>query len=665
MRFRTPEGWRVRVDRALRSAGAGNRLEALRLLVDGLRPGADGDAAVHLAALCGYLEAAPADVRETTAELLRTTVHDARIYPALTQSGIPGSEGFLPGLTARLGRRILPPVLDTGDLRDVLRTVFHRKNDHRWVCDVPDAVWRRLLDVLGVTAESVRGVDPELARALRVLAHHAASLGLQPEITERLLGDPEDSPFLELGHRVLRYLESFDSGVQGDEEPLLDEALEVVARCRARVEQLRREKHVHGTSLWLTSLSFRLLRQLDRMESLLHLTEPVQRDFQGSAARLFKELVAAERTRDRLTPHVKESADLLALEIVEHAARKGRKYITSGRRDYLAFLVSSMGGGLIVAVFALAKVVMSQWALPLGVQALLYGINYSLCFVLIYLTGATLATKQPAMTANTLARSLGRGDTDLAGLEELIVRAWRSQFVSFVGNLALAFPVALLLSWLFLLTAGDLVAPPAKALSMLQALHPWRSGALVYAGMAGVLLFGAGLVSGWTDNWVRHRDLPDRIRFHPWLARRLGPSRADALARWLDRNLGALVGNVFLGFGLGSLGTVGQILGLPLDIRHIAFASAELGMSLEVLRLDAAPLFIAQVALGVALIGLVNFVVSFGLSLGLALESRSVGFADTRTLAGHLLMRLRRRPLDWFVPPPDVEPSAAAGSGGG
>jgi site-specific recombinase len=112
-----------------------------------------------------------------------------------------------------------------------------------------------------------------------------------------------------------------------------------------------------------------------------------------------------------------------------------------------------------------------------------------------------------------------------------------------------------------------------------------------------------------------------------------------------------LLGNVFLGFGLGSMGTIGTILGLPLDIRHVAFASAQFGTALEVLHF-ALPLGeIAQIAVGVALIGLVNFLVSFGLSLAVAMESRGVTFVETRELLSHLAERLWHRPIDWFFPP--------------
>ena len=58
-----------------------------------------------------------------------------------------------------------------------------------------------------------------------------------------------------------------------------------------------------------------------------------------------------------------------------------------------------------------------------------------------------------------------------------------------------------------------------------------------------------------------------------------------------------------------------------------------------------------MIALGVALIGFVNFLVSFGLSLMLAIEARGLGYRGVRELGRHLRAHLLRRPLDWFFPP--------------
>jgi site-specific recombinase len=479
------------------------------------------------------------------------------------------------------------------------------------------------------------------------------SLGTQPELTRRLPHlESSESPFLVLSDRVIAYTLSYRNDIDGDEPPLLADALLTIRRCRDEVAQLRATKSVHGTSLRLTGDTFRLLQLLDRLELLLELTAPAERDTQSSLIELFRETLRAEKTRDQVGVHVRERADLLIFQVVEHAAKKGSKYITSGRGDYLAFFRASLQGGFIVACFSLAKTLIEGWGLPLGAEAILFGLNYSACFVGIYVTGSALATKQPAMTANTIARALGDpNDRGIDRLEALVVRVWRSQFASFVGNLMLALPTAFVLSEAFYRWRGRTVADEAKALELLEALHPLQSGSILYAAVAGLFLFSAGLVSGWVDNRNLYSQIPKRVEKHPLLKRVAGAERARGISAYVDRHLGAITGNVFLGFALGSTGTLGDLLGLPLDIRHIAFAAAELGTGLEIMHLQVPAGLAWQAALGVALIGLVNFLVSFGLSLAMALESRRVTWGEVRHLVRHLGRSFRSRPLAWFLPP--------------
>ncbi|PKN56379.1 MAG: hypothetical protein CVU56_16450 [Deltaproteobacteria bacterium HGW-Deltaproteobacteria-14] len=635
------------------TAAAGDPVGALASLVDALRPLETAAADARVAALCDRLEVGPAEVRRELAALVRGILASARCVHALTESGVPSGHGFFDELLDKVGRRFLPDVGDPQDLRAVIRRVFPKQRDYHWLGAVDEVTWRRLLDLLGVTAESVVGVPAELSSAVRILAHHVASLGLLPEITDRMPLDGVESPFLVLSDRVRRYTDSFDNDVAGDEDPLLVEALETLAACRDAVTHLRANKHVHGTSLRLTTLTFRLLRQVERLEVLLHLTEPIQRDFQRAAIALFRELVEAENTRNHVGRHVKASADLLAYQIVEHAAKKGSKYITTTRREFGRFFVASVGGGLIVAVFALFKLLLAKADLSLGAEALLYSLNYAACFILIYLTGAALATKQPAMTANTIARSMdGPGGThQLEQLAEMVVQVWRSQFISFLGNLVCAFPVAMLLADLFRVASGAPPASAAKAELLLASVHPWLGGALFYAAVAGVFLFMAGLVSGYFDNRNLYRGLSRRVARHPWLVRGLGAARAERAGAFVDKHGGALLGNVFLGICLGCAGTLGIILGLPFDIRHIAFSSANLGMALEGLDHAVSASVVAEAALGVMLIGLVNFVVSFGMTLSMALESRRITFRENRAVLRILLRRLARRPWHFFFPP--------------
>ena len=118
---------------------------------------------------------------------------------------------------------------------------------------------------------------------------------------------------------------------------------------------------------------------------------------------------------------------------------------------------------------------------------------------------------------------------------------------------------------------------PGAAAYQLEALHPFASAALFHAAIAGVWLFVAGLIAGFFDNRGAYLDLGGRLRAHPRLRRRLRADRLERLATYVEANYGALAGNFLFGVLLGATGYVGHLTGLPLDIRHVAFSSANLG----------------------------------------------------------------------------------------
>jgi site-specific recombinase len=66
-------------------------------------------------------------------------------------------------------------------------------------------------------------------------------------------------------------------------------------------------------------------------------------------------------------------------------------------------------------------------------------------FIMIYLMNFTLATKQPAMTAATMAHVISEKNDKKNYLEfaHLVSKLFRSQFIAFVGNVLWSFPVAL------------------------------------------------------------------------------------------------------------------------------------------------------------------------------------------------------------------------------
>jgi len=650
-------------------------LTGLGRLVELLRrqpPSRLDDAMVEL---CEVLEA-DEERRQRLSAAFCHALCGVRVMPAFTESGITSDRGFFDEAARRLSHTLLPEVDPPDDLRTVIRRLFPSRHDHEWVALIGKLTWRRFLRVLGATSGDI--LCSELIGSIRLLALNIASLGLAPEITDRMPElDELSSPFMRLTDEAQSYARCLTHATACTESTALGTLQVTLRECQQAVEQLRARKQRVGTSLQLTSLSFRLLQQIDRLGILLRMTGHIlhtrareetaraqaDEQFHDALIELIRDLVQAENTRNSLRAHLRQRADLLSYQVVEHAARRGSKYITTSRPEYLAFFRASLGGGLIVGLFAIAKLIVDGLDLSLAGDAILFSLNYALAFLLIQATGAALATKQPAMTASTIARSLDRrdGGHDVPALAELIVCVARSQFVSFVGNLAAAFPIAWLLSYLLGLS-GLAPATPAKAEYLLAAQHPWASGAAFYAGVAGVYLFCTGLISGYFDNRNLYARIADRLAAHPGLNSLLGPALTQRLAQRVDAQLGAVAGNVFLGICLGSTGTLGTILGLPFDIRHIAFSAAHVGVGVQVLGPGIPLTFLLEVLGGVAVIGFVNFGVSFGLALAMAVESRQVGFRETWTLLRLLLVRLVTRPWHFVFPPAEVSPTAAEGT---
>jgi site-specific recombinase len=115
-----------------------------------------------------------------------------------------------------------------------------------------------------------------------------------------------------------------------------------------------------------------------------------------------------------------------------------------------------------------------------------------------------------------------------------------------------------------------------------------RSGPMAQPGPAAcrhcrVYLFLSGLIAGYYDNKAIYRRIPERLANHPLLNKLLGKHRAWKLGHYVEHNLGALAGNFYFGLFLGLTGTIGIMLGLPLDIRHITFSAANLAFGLVTL----------------------------------------------------------------------------------
>jgi len=144
------------------------------------------------------------------------------------------------------------------------------------------------------------------------------------------------------------------------------------------------------------------------------------------------------------------------------------------------------------------------------------------------------------------------------------------------------------------------------------------------------------------------RHVPERIRRSLGVRRTIGAVNARRLAGFVESKSGAVMGSIVLGTLLGSTGMIGHLLGLPIDIRHVSFASANLGLAIATLGPEHVNLGLTLA--GIAGIGATNLIVSFSLSLGLALHARHEHIRDLPSLARDLLRSAVRELPSWMLP---------------
>jgi len=583
-----------------------------------------------------------------------------------TDVGILSNDGFFSELRRRLLYRILPPALDERFLVDCLEKILPFTSDYIWLQAIPPAAWDDLLDTLCLPEnESTQGVPDlqknltEILLAIQVLSYRISAIGIEPELI-RIYSDVKafESPFLMQNVELHRYLDSYLRHVNGEPTPPEDarHVLVMLEQCQEIVKKIRKNTLRLGTSVAVTYRLVRLDQHLDRLHKLLSLVDTTAHaaEKRRNGLQLALELVEAHNRKYTVRELFADNLNLLARNVTENASRTGEHYIAENRQQYNAMYRSAAGAGFIIGFMALFKIMASYLhAAPL-VEAFLFSMNYALGFMLIHVLHCTVATKQPAMTASRIAAGLHSSDgrnIDLDSLTDMIVKVVRTQFVAILGNLSVAFPVAWLLAYGYFLMSGNHFVSPDKAQHLLHEIDPFSSLALFHAAIAGVCLFLAGLISGYYDNKALYTHMSQRVIRVRWLNRLLGSARTQRLGNYLENSLGGLTGNFYFGILLGTIGTVGFLIGLPIDIRHITFSTANFAIALVGLDHTVSWQTIAISSIGVIAIGLINLWVSFSLALLVAMRSRQIRFRHGGPLLKLLGLRFLRKPLDFFLAP--------------
>ncbi len=633
-----------------------HRLDALNALIDWTRQGATDAAGLpdrsRLIKAVEVLETLP-EVRRGLQDTFADILSETEGVNLFGETGIPGDRGFIAELTDRVMGRILPEPSDDHDLaRLVSRLYADRENAERFRLLAPELFHR----IVGTLAPADR---PEIwaplktafADGFRLLAIRVQAQGLSSKLRARSHpASVAQSPFhlLALTSDVL--MEAWRAG-EDVSAPALSWR-ELCLACRVETAEVSRRLESEGVSVDIVYGLEVLERCLSRMQAMLDIVEnPPETAKNEAIHHLLAELIVAAHDDRSIRHLIGGNLQMLQRKIVDRSGKTGEHYVAHSRREYRFIWLAAAGGGLLTVLTAAIKLKVTHTGLPLFIEGLLAGLNYAASFMLLHHFHLILATKQPAMTAATLATLLRSRDRTerLDRMVEFTVRICRSQFAAAMANVSVVFIGAFVFNFLWRLALGRNYLGTKDAQYVFETLSPVNSGTVFYAALTGVILWMAAMIGGWMDNWAVYHRLPQAIADHR-LGDRFGRRRMVRAAGIVSRNMSGWATNISLGFLLGLAPVIGQFLGLPIDVRHVTLSSGMLAFACAGLREWFSTGWFAWALAGVATMFVLNLGVSFFLSLYTASRAYNLARRELAVLGARLLRRFVQHPLDFILP---------------
>ena len=459
---------------------------------------------------------------------LKGILKNKKFSKILTDAGILTDADFFYEVKKRLFAKLIPDQPQKDTLEYVLNQVFFVKTDPVWIRKIPYEQIESLFDLVKFSSIYISTAPKsplaELLFAIEVIIHRIAGRALESEVIKMV---PEyenlESPFLAfqkefalISEKLLEerknYLQPKDLGYK--------QLMILHKQCIEYVQNAFKNSEKYGISLRVNQGLLRIRQQLYRLSTLLPLLVLEDGDdARKNSIKLSYDLIEYNCDKTNVRKLISESTQLLSYEVTQHTAKTGEHYITKDRNEYFKMFWTAAGGGVIVAIACILKIFLSMMDNSAFGYAFFYSLNYAFAFIGIYLCGFTLATKQPAMTASALIRALetGRKNQDVDEAEkhrafaEFFARVFRSQFIAFVGNVVVAFPVALLGIWLIDIAFNYNLAL-TKWFKLINDLSPVDSLAILHAAIAGVFLFLSGIIAGSVANRDKHEHIYYRIQ---------------------------------------------------------------------------------------------------------------------------------------------------------
>jgi len=659
-----------RLDAFARAGSVADRAEAFVRLVRSARVVVAGPADA-----ASFVEALSADAARKASfhRALAALLSETDATALFGETGIPVERGFVAELSDRVSSRLLPEPRDDRDLSHVVRRLFRTRGDVEALRNADLRSIHALFELFagaGPAAwEPVRRAYADGFRLLaaRVLAHGLAR-GVRGRGTAHRVAD---SPFLLLGRAAEGLVEAWSSG--GDDHAAAAAFRKAAGECRKETRAVQRDLEGSGVSVQIVFDLEVIERCLTRMALMADVLDAAPGVETSRAVHRLLARLALLAHQDRSVRHlVKWNLHLLDRKIVERSGETGEHYVAADRHEYRHIWAAAAGGGALTVLTAAVKMAVHELHLAPFPESFLFGLNYAVSFVALQALGLILATKQPAMTAATLAKiiSSSEGEDRRERVATFFSRLTSSQIAAAASNVLVVAAGATLFDRLWRLASGHPFLEADDAAHTFETLSPLDSGTVFFAALTGVLLWMGSVAGGWFENWVTLHRLPDAIA-----AKRPGAlltkERRARLGAALERNAAGWGTNVALGFLLGFAPAVGRFFGVPFDVRHVTLSTGTLALSAAGLgeRWFLGGWFLRALG-GIAVMFVLNLTVAFALSLLNAARAYEMTNEDLFGVLRHVLAHFRKNPLSFVLPPsvsraPDAEeaPPPPAGPG--
>ena len=580
--------------------------------------------------------------REEVKRKLEQFIAEVDFVPALAHLNVPSEVNFSSEFFGRLKNRLLPRIYKD---HDFIGIIVHLDAKHKRFLREFDFCSPAVKDYLKLispkTQESIDKIRQQFLQASELISIRIASMGSNPQIIQSLRSNND---YEECFIRLQRQISSSITSSEVDYNAILESC----DLCIKAARFVRAQSKFDGISIALTYKLLSIEKSASRIKKLVRIAMKLGNEVSSEeVSSLLRQVVSDEAEITELSSLFDNSASLLMHQISEHNSEYGEKYTGGEKADFWWIWKAGAIGGLIVGSLGILKPILTSLMLPPLVEASMYGVMYSFIFLVIYFSGGVLATKQPAMTAARLASAIDgakNSERGLLRLSELFVNIFRIQTSATLANALFAFPMAYLVASAFnSLSLAD--AKQLKAEYLVTSLHPVYSGTLFYAFLTGIALAISGFFGGLMINWFKFENIEERIeRFYK------PESFIHRCLSVVGKRVGGVSSNICLGLLLGLFSELGYLLGLPFDVRHITFASSQIGTSLGMGYELADSNTWIWLLISIALIGVINLMVSFFITIWTIFKSRSIKWSSLTTLFKFILARFLKNPLAFFLP---------------